>query len=298
MVNPFRGRTRLVPTWNGAGLALLLFGTWYSAASQANGAAYLFLFVLMGVGLVSSVHTWMNLRDWSVTLEQPEPAFAGQEVACPVEGVNTSRRSRYALQLMFSRSNSAFFHELGPGKAARTELRFVAPRRGRHKINRLRAFTSYPLGFFKGSRWIGVDQTYLVYPSPSGNEPLPLSPQSGTVTHDGITREGDDFAGARAYRVGESQRHIDWKAVARGQPLLVKQFAGDLDEKIQLDWDALPRLGREARLSQLALWVIKAERSQCLYGLKVPGTDIAPGRGEAHYHRCLAALAVFPEELR
>lgn len=200
MVNPFRGRTRLVPTWNGAGLALLLFGTWYSAASQANGAAYLFLFVLMGVGLVSSVHTWMNLRDWSVTLEQPEPAFAGQEVACPVEGVNTSRRSRYALQLMFSRSNSAFFHELGPGKAARTELRFVAPRRGRHKINRLRAFTSYPLGFFKGSRWIGVDQTYLVYPSPSGNEPLPLSPQSGTVTHDGITREGDDFAGARAYK--------------------------------------------------------------------------------------------------
>ena len=297
MTKPFRGKVWIVPTWNGAGLALLLFGTWYSAASQGNGAAYLFLFVLTGVALVSIIHTWMNLRDWDLRLEQPEPAFAGQEVACPIEAINRSRTPCYALKVMFSRESSALFHELGPGKASRTEFRFIAPRRGAHRISKLKVITAYPLGFFKGSRWVGVDQRYLVYPNPGGNESLPASPGSRAVSREGVKREGDDFAGMRGYREGESQRHIDWKAVARGQPLLVKQFAGEQDEKIHLDWETLSPLGREERLSQLALWVIKAERSQCLYGLRLPGVTIAPARGEAQYHRCLGALAIYPEDL-
>ena len=41
--------------------------------------------------------------------------------------------------------------------------------------------------------------------------------------------EGDDFAGVRAYVPGESQRHIDWRAVARGQPLMTKQFAAEAE---------------------------------------------------------------------
>ncbi len=287
------GKTRVALTWNGAGLVLLLFGTWYSAASQGNGAAYLFLFVLTGVALVSSIHTWMNLRDWTVRLEKPEPAFAGQEVACPLEAFNASRQSRHALQIMLTPASSAFFDGLEAGKAGRTQLRFLAKERGRHRIRRLKILTSYPLGFFKGSRSVDVDQEYLVYPHPGGSEGLPPSPGTGTVSREGVKREGDDFAGMRAYRPGESQRHIDWKAVARGQPLLVKQFAGEHDEKIYLDWETLPLLGDEERLSQLALWVIKAERSRCLYGLKIPGLFIPPARGEAHYHRCLGALAVY-----
>jgi uncharacterized protein (DUF58 family) len=31
------------------------------------------------------------------------------------------------------------------------------------------------------------------------------------------------------------------------------------------------------------------------YSLRLPNTDIPPAVGEAHFHRCLRALSLFPE---
>ena len=49
----------------------------------------------------------------------------------------------------------------------------------------------------------------------------------------------------------------------------------------------------EARLEQLARWVVDAEERGDRYGLELPGVHIAPDRGAEHRHRCLAALALF-----
>jgi uncharacterized protein (DUF58 family) len=49
----------------------------------------------------------------------------------------------------------------------------------------------------------------------------------------------------------------------------------------------------EERLSQLALWVIEAERAGRPYGLRLPGTEIAPAVGEPHFHQCMRALSRF-----
>jgi len=93
---------------------------------------------------------------------------------------------------------------------------------------------------------------------------------------------------------GESQRHIDWKAVARGQALMTKQFTAESDGLLYLDFEAVRRLDDlEARLSQLALWVIEAERARRPYGLRLPLVEIPPSLGEPHLHRCLRALALF-----
>ena len=105
--------------------------------------------------------------------------------------------------------------------------------------------------------------------------------------------EGDDFAGVRAYVQGESQRHIDWKAVARGQELMTKQFNAESDAKIYVDLVAAQQNDLEDRLSQLALWIIEAERARAPYGLRLPNLKLAPSLGQAHFHRCLHALALF-----
>ena len=61
-----------------------------------------------------------------------------------------------------------------------------------------------------------------------------------------------------------------------------------------LDWEALPGLDTEERLSQMCRWVLDAEREGQLYGLRLPGVVLPPGRGADHRHRCLKALALFP----
>jgi uncharacterized protein (DUF58 family) len=61
-----------------------------------------------------------------------------------------------------------------------------------------------------------------------------------------------------------------------------------------LDLRALPTaLGLEAGLSRLAGWVLAAERGGVHYGLRLPGAEIAPGRGDAHRRACLEALALY-----
>ena len=49
----------------------------------------------------------------------------------------------------------------------------------------------------------------------------------------------------------------------------------------------------EEKLSQLALWVIEAERARRPYGLGLPHTQIPPTLGQSHFHQCLRALSLF-----
>jgi uncharacterized protein (DUF58 family) len=105
--------------------------------------------------------------------------------------------------------------------------------------------------------------------------------------------EGDDFAGTRAYVRGESQRHIDWRAVARGQPLMTKQFTAEAEGVVYFDFSALQFADLEEKLSQLALWVIEAERARRPYGLRLPRTEIPPAIGQTHFHQCMRALSLF-----
>ena len=63
--------------------------------------------------------------------------------------------------------------------------------------------------------------------------------------------------------------------------------------ELWLDWDDALAADPEARLSILCHWVLQAERFGQAYGLRLPGRQIAPARGEAHRTSCLEALALF-----
>jgi uncharacterized protein (DUF58 family) len=285
------------PTTSFAGLLFVLTAMWYAASSQNSPAVYLLLFALTAVFLVSIPHTLINLADVTITLESVKPAFAGQEVSVAVEVMNRSRATRHGINLALSGSGGERkrIDYLPAGKAARVTLRFSARQRGEHKIGTLCLTSAYPLGFLRVlKKFATVSQTYVVYPKPAGDVRLPLSrvraPHSGPQADFG---EGDDFAGVRSYVPGESQRHIDWKAVARGQPLMTKQFAAEAEDSVHLDFSALYLLDVEERLSQLALWVIEAERARRPYGLRLPGTKILPAVGQSHFHQCLHALSLF-----
>jgi uncharacterized protein (DUF58 family) len=104
---------------------------------------------------------------------------------------------------------------------------------------------------------------------------------------------GDDFAGLRDYVPGEPQRHIDWKAVARGRPLMTKEFAAETKGAVSLDFFEVRLADVEEKLSQLTLWVIEAERARQPYGLRLPGLEISPALGQMHFHSCLRALSLF-----
>ena len=74
--------------------------------------------------------------------------------------------------------------------------------------------------------------------------------------------------------------------------MLTKQFQGEAQSSVWLDWTLTPGANAEQRIRQLTRWVIDAHTNQQSYGLRLPGQELAPNTGEAHYHQCLQTLAL------
>jgi uncharacterized protein (DUF58 family) len=294
-VSGFRGLTAR-PTAAFGTLLFVLFAMWYGASSQNNAAAYLLFFVFGSVFLISIPHTLLNVSTLGAKAESAKPAFAGDDVSLPIEITNRSRVRRHGICVTVpgTGGDEERVDEIAAGKAARVILRFPAKSRGEQRVGDLCLTSAYPLGFLRAVKHVDCSQRYLVYPKPAGTRTLPVSQaRSKQNRPQAEWDEGDDFAGVRAYVPGESQRHIDWKAVARGQPLMTKRYTAETSGTLYLDFAAVPLNDTESRLAQLALWIIEAERARHSYGLRLPGIEVAPSLGEAHFHRCLRALALF-----
>jgi uncharacterized protein (DUF58 family) len=303
-------RVRLRPNRNCIGLGLLIAAMWYAGASQTNGAAYLLCFLIVGVVAVSALHAWANVCGLRIVCGPIAPVFAGEEMHVPLTVHGTAARGHAGIQIRAPRhatrrspwsfflgndgSPSAVLDEVQPGRPRNVGITVPAPRRGRFDSVTVEVVSLFPIGFLTASARVSVPRVHSVYPKAEGRLPLPRSPVGGRASRHGFHAEGDDFAGVRPYRRGESQRHIDWKAVARGQPMLVKQWAGEARDHVLLDWNDLPRLAPEERLSQLARWLLTAERQGARYSLSLPGITLPARRGEAHLHECLRTLATAP----
>jgi uncharacterized protein (DUF58 family) len=286
----------LYPTAAFGALLFVMGAMWYAASSQNSAAIYLLLFLLVSVFLVSIPHTLTNLAGVTLRVESAKPTFAGDEVCLPIEIINSFRATRYGIEVVLPDANKTRerLDCIPRESAARLTVRFCAHHRGEHKIETLELTSCYPLGFVRALRRFVSNQTYLVYPRPAGNSQLPVTRSrfADSWVQQSIGH-GDDFTGVRPYVQGESQRHIDWKAVARGQPLMTKQFAAETKGAVCLDFFELQFADVEQRLSQLTLWVIEAERARQPYGLCLPGTEISPSLGQMHFHYCLRALSLF-----
>jgi uncharacterized protein (DUF58 family) len=290
---------KVTPTRQTFLLGLVLVAMWYAAVSQGNNMAYLIGFILLSVSITSTLSGWDNLRKIRVAVQPASPVFAGERAKIPVHFTNDGRKYRYNLGLLLPASpkrweTASLIADAVEGRDwVEKTLEVPMTHRGEHRIEQVTLRSDFPLGILRVSRGQKCEGRVLVYPRPAGNKPVPRGESLGTTQSEGPRAEGDEFSGVRAYRSGESERHVDWKAVARGAPKMIKLFTGGGDERVWLEWEQLEGLPEEARLSQLARWVVKAERENMEYGLKIPGTRLAPTNGANHYHQCLAALARF-----
>jgi uncharacterized protein (DUF58 family) len=97
----------------------------------------------------------------------------------------------------------------------------------------------------------------------------------------------------RAAAAGDPPQRIAWKAYARNDLLLLKEFSAGAGEPCRLDWDMLPELDVEQRLSQLTRWCLDADAANRSVALRLPGCEVPLGLGPKHLTACLEALALF-----
>lgn len=286
-------RVFILPSRQGLVFGVVLLVMLTGSINYALGLGFALTFLLGALAINAMVHTWRNLLNLRVTGGRAQPVFAGDIAQFTLHLENVGDTDRYAIGLTRDRKESTFA-DVPARSVEPAQIGIPAARRGILHPGRLTLFTRFPLGLYYAWSYVELDMHCVVYPRPA--EPgLPLPPaasSAGTGAERG--RGQEDFSGLRQYHHGDSPRHIAWKAAARDQGLLTKQFSGRAETELWLDWAQLPpRMDTEERLRHLARWVIEAHKAGLSYGARLPGQTVDMGAGDAQRERCLEALALY-----
>lgn len=287
-------RVYIVPTrlgWIfGATLAILLVGS----INYAISLGFALTFLLAGMGLAGMVHTARNLARVAVSSGRAEPVFVGESAQFRLYLDGRAAFDRPAVLARHVASGAQLVVDIPSAALAEVVLAVPAAKRGWLPLGRVMLETRFPLGLFRAWSYVEPAARCLAYPRP---ERSPLPPSSPAAASGGVraaSQGNDDFAGLRSYQLSDSPRHVACKAVARSDDMLTKQFSGEAASELWLDWRLLPAgIGLEQRLSRLTGWVLAAERDGSRYGLRLPGVELAPDRGDTHCAASLQALALY-----
>jgi len=290
-------RLRATPHMRMLGLIILLMAI--AAINYQSNAAWALVMALVAVLGVSVLHTRRNLALVRVVSCRCPPVFAQEEAQALVMLTAAG---------LAAADITVAIPQLGPATGSCAEVpaegveavtcRVPGRGRGVTRVSRVRITTTYPFGLLSASWEQSVEADCVVYPAALGPQllaaqvvsQLAVGMQSTTLTPQAGT---DDFSGHRRFSAGDPRTLIDWKAHARGGQLLIKRFTGAATNVVWCEWQAAQG-GREARLSQLAAWLVAAQRGGWRFGLRLPGREVPPDQGLFHLHACLLLLAEEP----
>jgi uncharacterized protein (DUF58 family) len=285
-----RRRIFIFPSRAGFGYLLLIAVLWLMATNYENNLVYGFAALLVAVFVVTMFHSYANLSGLAITVARVWPAFAGDKARVDLSLCQAGSRHRDNIVLWFAGGEPVT--AALASEEARVSLHVPAPRRGRLVPGRLTIESRYPLGLFRVWTHIRPSCSGLVYPRPLPGHPIatgvPARDEGPLQAEEGA----EEFRGLARYRLGDSLHRVAWKAYAQGRGMFSKQFSDPAADKLWIDWYAFPGLDREARLSRLCHWVLEAASGHAPYGLRLPGLEWPPDRGDAHRDRLLESLAL------
>ncbi len=114
------------------------------------------------------------------------------------------------------------------GQSARATLILKANKRGAYEMHGWRVETDFPFGLLIASRVWKSDSQLLVHPiwTPLQRLELPTGRryQPGGVAMAAARGESLEYIGNRDFREGDDVRHVDWRATARLQMPIVREY--------------------------------------------------------------------------
>ena len=198
------------------------------------------------------------------------------------------------------------------GEAARVRLGLACRRRGVYSLSGFRVETAFPLGLMVAQQVFTQPRTLRVFPNftplarmdtPRGRRYQP----GGTTAAFGL---GDsfEFIGSREYREGDPLRSIDWRATARLQRPVVREYREELLQRTAVILDSqapappgLPPAAFESAVSLTAAVCDFMARADYVLGVFCAGPTLYPvtaGPGAAQLDDILDLLAEAQAETR
>lgn len=287
-------RLFIFPSAAGLVFLLMLLVMLVAAINYQNNMAYALTFLLGCVFVVAVHHTFANLHRLRLRGVGLDAVFPGQNATFSVRLSATGRRRYRGLRLGWRSADTVV--EIAPGASVSVPLYHAVEQRGWYRPGKFLLETRYPIGLLRCWTWLDLNLCALVYPRPI--EPPVMSRAIGGSTEGlvPVPGSGDDIANFRDYRPGDALRSVNWRAWAKGQALTTKIYGEPEGDDVWLDFSSFTAGTTEQRLSWLCALVLSADASGEVWGLRLPGQELAPARGEGHRDAALQALALYGQE--
>ncbi len=253
-----RRRLYILPTRGGLAFGALVFVMLLAGLNYANSLALFLTFLLAAFALVVMQLCHRNLLGVEVIALQAPPVFAARAATLLVTLGNPSAAPRLRVAAGLEGAPRALA-DIGAHSRVLIKVPLAPQSRG---VSADRARADH-----HGAPVWAVPCLDLGARA-AGTGGLPGADRSRPPPHTSAHKPGtrapggagvDEWLGLRPFRDGDSPRQVDWKAYAREAPLMVKEYQPVGSDLRWFDFAQLTGLDTEARLAQLARWVVDAK---------------------------------------
>ncbi len=271
-----------------------------AAFNTGNNLIYLILAMMLSILTIAVAALVMNLRGLTIHAAVKRPVFAGQGAEMSVTAANRKFLPSYSLQLVppegISGEGRLDFVPASSSAECRFQVRFE--KRGAYSFGDILVESGFPFIFLSKRVRAAAVGDVTVYPSVVGVGGIGSIGGSGRSLYSLRSGRGDDLLSIREYRHGDDTKHISWKASARAQSLMVREFAETLSGTVTVYLDDGPPFDPaafERAVSCAASVSMRLIEEGYLVRLATAGKVVPFGGGPEHVYKILDVLAVARE---
>lgn len=214
-----------------------------AAVNTGNNLLYLVLSVMVAAGAVAFVITGRSLGRLTPKLLIPDEVAAGDRFVIGVEAAAAEGRWPTGWAEATPRGfpvETAPLHlpAMAPGGRTVVSSSTRALKRGIHESIAIDLLTTFPFGLLWRRRRVPLSSRLVVTPRRRGIRTLRIdAPAAGSSPRGHRPGEGADLFNIREYTTQDDARRIDWKASARLERTMLKEFERDQERAVEIVLD-------------------------------------------------------------
>ena len=299
----FRRRSTRI-TSEGVQFLLFTLAIGIAAINTGNNLFYLLLAMMLSLILISGIVAEHSLRRLEFHRHLPDHLIVNEPADATL--VVKNRKSQFpsfSLKLFDVSDGRELdrgleIRQLLPGASRLLSYPIVATRRGRLRLEGIRAGTEFPFGLFMKRTFYPIEETVIVCPE---LKPIDEGLLQGLLTAGPehiVNRRGhgNDLYNLRLYQAGDDSRKIHWPTTARTSQLTVRETEAEDQRRAIVYLPTVAPVSHDALFEQAVS--ITASIVQLLaqrgYGLQliVGSSRSSFGQGDLHFLGLLRMLAL------
>ncbi|HUX06641.1 MAG TPA: DUF58 domain-containing protein [Acidobacteriota bacterium] len=292
---------------SGLKFAFIFVVVLFAAVNTGNNLTYLIFSALLGGVVISWSTAYLSLRAIEVNLKFPEEIYAGEETRVDFiihkgPGLLPGRSLGFGFRPVppNEAAHQPYLSQLERGETRRLQGNYFFKRRGRFRIDGVDVRCNYPFGLISLGKHYPQPKEILVYPKIVKLEEMLERRSVGALMRDSPRRGHDGgLLNVRPFLPGDDYRRLHWKASAKLERMMLKEFSQEEGEAIWLHFNPLRRGDKrrdddrifELGVSMAASIAYLGRQSGLRMLFSAPDLRLVPGEPADHTRQFLDYLA-------